>query len=223
VQFLQEWGEFLAAFAAFFLSHSIPVRPKIKSRIVARIGGLGFTLGYSALSIAILTWIIVAAGRAPYIGLWDWAPWQNYGPLIGMFVAVIIISMAFGQPNPLSFGGWNNQRFDPENAGIIGWVRHPLLVALLIWSASHLLPNGNLAHLIVFGLFGGFSLLGRKIIDRRAKRILGLEHWQKLAATRREFRLTRRGLTRVTIGILIYLALLYSHEWVIGVTPFIWY
>ena len=72
MQFLSEWGEFLAAFAVFFLSHSIPVRPKVKSRIVAKIGALGFTLLYSALSIAVLTWIISAAGRAPFIEIWAW-------------------------------------------------------------------------------------------------------------------------------------------------------
>ncbi|HBQ35357.1 MAG TPA: NnrU family protein [Rhodobacteraceae bacterium] len=222
MQFFQDWGNFLAAFVVFFLSHSIPVRPPVKSRIVAKIGARGFALGYSALSIAILTWIIVAAGRAPYIELWSYQPWQNYAPLYGMLAAIVIISMAFGQPNPLSFGGWNNDRFDPENPGIIGWVRHPLLIALFIWSAAHMVPNGNLAHVIVFGLFGGFALLGRKIIDKRSKRLLGLEKWQHLSNTKRQIRITARGLKRIGIGVLIYLAVLYSHEIVIGVTPFIW-
>lgn len=221
MQFLTEWGEFLAAFAVFFLSHSIPVRPPVKSRIVAKTGTLGFALLYSALSITILTWIISAAGRAPFVEIWAWAPWQNHLPLTGMLLATIIVTMVFGQPNPLSFGGWNNERFDPKNPGLIGWIRHPLLVALLIWSLSHMVPNGNLAHVIVFGLFAGFSLLGMKIIDRRSRRILGLENWQHLSNTRRRLTITRRGITRILIGVLIYLAILYSHEWVIGVTPLI--
>ena len=214
-----EWGEFLAAFAVFFLSHTLPVRPNVKSRITARIGALGFTLAYSAVSIAILTWIISAAGRAPYVELWPWAPWQNHVPLVAMALACVIIAMGFGQPNPLSFGGWGNGRFDPENPGIIGWVRHPLLAGLLIWAAAHLLPNGDLAHVIVFGLFLGFSLLGRKIIDRRMRRILGGAEWQKLSATRREIRFTKRGISRIAIGLLAYLAILYSHQWFIGVSP----
>lgn len=222
VHFFQDWGNFLAAFAVFFLSHSIPTRPAVKSRIVAKIGAGGFALAYSALSIAILTWIIVAAGRAPYIEFWGWVPWLNYAPLIGMFVAIIIITMVFGQPNPLSFGGWNHDRFDPDNCGIIGWTRHPLLLALFIWAAAHMIPNGNLAHIIVFSLFGGFALMGRKIIDKRFRRILGQEQWQRLANTKREIRITRRGIMRISIGVLIYLAVLYSHEWFIGVPPFIW-
>jgi len=221
VEFFQDWGNFIAAFVVFFLSHSFPVRPPVKSRIVAKIGARGFALAYSALSIAILSWIIVAAGRTPFIEIWPYAPWQNHAPLTGMLVAVIIISLAFGRPNPLSFGGWDNHRFDPENPGIIGWIRHPLLIALLIWSISHMIPNGNLAHVIVFGLFAGFSLLGCKIIDRRSKRILGLQEWQRLAAAKRKFSITRGGVTRLIIGVLLYLAMLYSHEWLIGVPPFI--
>lgn len=219
MQILSQWGEFIAAFVAFFLSHSIPVRPAVKSRIVAKTGALGFALLYSALSIAILTWIIIAAGRAPFVEIWGWAAWQNHLPLTGMFMAILIVSMAVGQPNPLSFGGWNNDRFDPKNCGLIGWVRHPLLVALLIWSGTHMVPNGNLAHVIVFGLFAAFSLLGMKIIDRRSRRILGLDRWQTLSNTDRSLSITRRGLTRLAIGVLIYLAVLFSHQWVIGVSP----
>lgn len=219
MQILSQWGEFIAAFVAFFLSHSIPVRPAVKSRIVAKTGALGFALLYSALSIAILTWIIIAAGRAPFVEIWGWAAWQNHLPLTGMFVAILIVSMAVGQPNPLSFGGWNNDRFDPKSCGLIGWVRHPLLVALLIWSGTHMVPNGNLAHVIVFGLFAAFSLLGMKIIDRRSRRILGLDRWQTLSNTDRSLSITPRGLTRLAIGVLIYLAVLFSHQWVIGVSP----
>jgi len=221
VQTLSEWGEFIAAFAVFFLSHSIPVRPAVKSRITAKIGALGFTLAYSALSIAVLTWIISAAGRAPYVELWAWAPWQNNVPLMGMALACVIVAMAFGQPNPLSFGGWNNAQFDPQNCGIIGWVRHPLLAGLFIWAGAHLIPNGNLAHVIVFGLFAGFSLLGLRIIDRRMRRILGPDEWLRLSATRREFRVTLSEISRIIIGLLVYLLILYSHEWFIGVSPLI--
>jgi len=219
VQVLSQWAEFIAAFVVFFLSHSIPVRPKVKARIVAKTGALGFALLYSALSIAVLTWIIIAAGRAPFVEIWGWAEWQNHVPLTGMLLATLIVTMVFGQPNPLSFGGWNHERFDPDNCGLIGWIRHPLLVALLIWAAAHMVPNGNLAHIIVFGLFAGFSILGMAIIDRRARRILGADEWRRLSKTRRSLSLTRRGILRLTLGGLIYLVLLYSHEGVIGVSP----
>lgn len=218
--FLSDWGEFIAAFGVFFLSHTLPVRPPVKQRIVARIGATGFTLAYSALSIAILTWIISAAGRAPYVELWAWQPWQNHVPLTAMLFATLLVAMAIGRPNPLSFGGWGHERFDPENPGLIGWVRHPLLVALLIWSLAHLVPNGDLAHVIVFGLFAAFSLLGMWIINRRARRLLGAEEWHRLANTKRKLTITLNGVIRVVLGGLVYLALLFSHVWFIGVSPF---
>ncbi|WP_428548811.1 NnrU family protein [Profundibacter sp.] len=219
MELLSDWGEFIAAFVVFFVSHSIPTRPAVKSRIVAMIGPVGFTLAYSALSTAILTWIIIAAGRAPYVELWGWEPWQNNIPLTAMYFATLIFTMTLCQPNPLSFGGCNNDRFDPNDPGLIGWIHHPLLVTLLIWSLAHMVPNGDLAHVIVFGLFAGFSLLGMRIINKRARRILGANEWQRLSNTKRSFKITRRGLVRLTLGTALYLALLYLHEPVIGISP----
>lgn len=214
-----DWAIYIIAILAFFLTHSIPVRPGNKAQIVAHLGARGFTLGYSTLSIAALTLVIIAANRAPYVELWPWAPWQNYVTLIAMAGAVLIASLAIGRPNPLSFGGGNNDRFDPQAAGIIGWARHPLLAALLLWSLGHLIPNGNLAHLILFGLFASFSFFGKRIIDKRNQRLLGLEKWQHLSHTQRDIAITRTGLIRVCIGIAIYLLLLHVHSAIIGVTP----
>ncbi|PIE13591.1 MAG: NnrU family protein [Rhodobacterales bacterium] len=212
------WGEFLLAFAVFFLSHSLPVRPNVKGRIVRRIGPVGFTLAYSLLSLFVLGWVIVAAGRAPVVLLWGWAPWQNLVPLLGMALASGITALALGRPNPLSFGGARNDRFDPAAPGIVGWVRHPILAALLLWSGAHIVPNGNLAHVILFGSFAGFSLLGMRLIDRRKRRTLG-DDWARLAATSRNIQPTAWGMVRLGLAALTYVALLFAHLPVIGVWP----
>ena len=213
------WYGYFFAFFMFFLSHSIPVRPAVKARLVSRLGQRGFTIAYSALSTAMLVWVIVAAGRAPFIELWDWALWQNHVTLTCMFLACVIAAMAIGRPNPLSFGGAHNDRFEPSAPGLVGWVRHPLLAALLLWALGHMVPNGNLAHLILFGLFAGFSLLGAKIINRRQKRIMGEARWHALTQTRRELRLTTNGVLRFGIGVAVYLTLIGLHGPVIGVSP----
>lgn len=67
------WLEFGAAFAAFFLTHSAPLRPPLRPWLQARFGRHGFTFAYSALSLTALTWLIGAATRAPYVQLWPWA------------------------------------------------------------------------------------------------------------------------------------------------------
>lgn len=212
------WIGFAIALCVFFLAHGIPVRPKVKARIVARIGARGFTIGYSLLSVAILTWLIIAAGRAPFVELWPYAPWQKHAALTLVLIGLIILCLAIGRPNPLSFGGANNAAFDPETPGIVGWFRHPLLAAIGLWAGAHTLVNGDLAHVILFGLFTGFALIGRKIIDRRKKRQLG-EDWSRLAATARKLHLTRNGLLRVLVSVLLYGALIALHAPIIGVSP----
>lgn len=213
------WGEFIAAFAVFFVTHSVPVRGAVKSKISALISPRGFTLVYSTLSTAILTWLIIAAGRAPYIEIWAFAPWQKHVPLTAMAIATIVTALAIGRPNPLSFGGSNNDRFDPQNPGLIGWLRHPLLFVLLVWSFAHMIPNGDLAHIILFGIFAAFALLGHLLINRRQKRLLGSAQWSRLTDTKRSLTPTKNGLIRLAIGVTLYLLLLYLHTPVIGISP----
>lgn len=213
------WGEFVAVFIMFFVTHSVPVRPSIKARLVALLGARGFSAFYGSLSTVMLALVIIAAGRAPYVGLWDWAPWQNHATLIGLFLAIMLAALSIGRPNPLSFGGAHNETFNPDEAGIIGLTRHPLLGVLLLWSACHLIPNGNLAHVLMFGTFAVFSLLGMRIIDRRKRRILGPGVWRTLSMTTLNIGFSRNGLMRVAIGGIIYLAIILGHEAVIGVTP----
>lgn len=214
-----DWAIYIIATLVFFLTHSIPVRPANKARVVAQFGARGFSIGYSALSIAALSFVIYAAGRAPIVELWPWAPWQNHVTLLAMALSIAIAALAIARPNPLSFGGRNNHTFDPHAAGIVGWTHHPLLVALLIWALGHLLPNGNLAHVILFGIFAGFSVLGMRIIDRRQKRILGVEKWQRLSSTKRHIRLSANGLVRLAIGAGVYALLILLHGPVIGAYP----
>lgn len=213
------WFEYIAAFVVFFLTHSIPVRPPVKAALVGRIGARGFTMAYSLLSIAVLAWVIVAAGRAPFVPLWDWAPWQNHVTLSVMLVVCILAALAIGRPNLLSFGGRDNDRFDPDHPGLIGWVRHPLLTALMLWALAHIAPNGNLAHVILFGVFAAFAAFGMHIIDRRQKRGLGEERWAGLTRMRRDIRPTANGVMRVGVAVVVYLLLIALHGPVIGVPP----
>lgn len=212
------WLGFALALLSFFVLHAVPVQPPVKAWISARIGARGFSILYSVISTLMLIWILVAAARAPEVMLWPKAIWQYHLALTLMAVASMLLALAIARPNPLSFGGANNDRFHPEQAGIIGWLRHPLLAVIGIWAAVHLLMNGDLAHLIVFGLFLGFAFAGMKMIDRRKRRQMG-EEWVRLAATKRAISLTREGVLRAGIGLGLYVILLALHPLVIGVSP----
>jgi uncharacterized membrane protein len=228
---LNGWVEFIAAFVVFLLSHAIPARPAVRAALVNSLGERGFLIGYSVVSLAILTWLIVATGRAPIVLLWDFAHWQMWAPNIAMPLVCMLAAFGIGAANPLSFGGNQNARFDPAHPGIVGIVRHPLLWAIGLWSGSHVVPNGDLAHVLLFGFFALLALAGMLVIDRRKRRQLGVAVWTNLAERtsfwplasliKRRWRPNSLRLDpmRIAIGLLAWLVLLLVHPLVIGVSP----
>ena len=68
-ELLTGWNELILAFALFFLSHIIPVRPTIREWLIRHIGKALYLAAYSVLSIILFVWLIVAVGRAPYLAL----------------------------------------------------------------------------------------------------------------------------------------------------------
>ena len=63
---LGDWTEFIAAFSVFLLSHAIPARPAVRAGLIARLGERWFLVAYSIFALAVLYWLIAAAGRAPW-------------------------------------------------------------------------------------------------------------------------------------------------------------
>jgi uncharacterized membrane protein len=224
------WLEFVAAFALFMASHAIPARPAVRARLSRTLGERGYLAAYVVASLAALAWVIVAAGRAPYVAVWSPAPWMLWAPTLAMPVVCLLIAFAVAAPNPLSFGGASPERFNPERPGIAGIARHPLLWALALWSVTHLIPNGDLAHAILFGGFSVFSLAGMAAIDLRMRRRFGEPEWRRLAARTSLFPFAavvagrwhpkgRPNGRRLGLGVALWLGLLTLHPLVIGVSP----
>lgn len=218
-----DWLEFTLAFGTFFLTHSLPLRHGLRARLTAALGRRGFTLAYSALSLAALAWLIGAAGRAPFVPLWDWSAWQLLVPLVVMLPVCLILALAIGRPNPFSFGGTRNDRFDPARPGIVRLHRHPLLLALVLWAAAHVVPNGDLAHVLLFGTFALFALIGMRLVDRRKRREMGAA-WPRLHAAVGQSAPAWRGMSaqtgaRLALGSALYAGLIWLHLPVIGVSP----
>lgn len=218
------WLEFALAWGAFFATHSLPLRPPIRPWLQARLGPRDFTLAYSALSLAALVWLIGAADRAPFVPMWNWASWQVHVPLAIMLPVCLILALAVGRPNPFSFGGARNERFDPKRSGIIRVIRHPLLVALALWAAAHVVPNGDLAHVLLFGVFATFAALGGRLVDQRRKREMGPE-WQRLhdevtASSGNAIPASWTAASaRLAAGVALYGGLIWAHPWLFGVSP----
>lgn len=174
------WAEFVGAALAFLASHALPARPGIRFRLTAALGRRTYLAIYSAVSLALLAWLILAAGRAPFVGLWLWVPQ-------GLWIANALIALALilavggtAIANPFSLGGRADRLYDPDHPGILALTRHPLLWALVLWSAAHLIANGDLAHVLLFGSLGGFSLAGIFAMEKRSRRLAGAQ-WAGLS------------------------------------------
>lgn len=221
---MNSWLAFAGVFALFFATHSIPVRPPVKRRLVALLGARGFTLAYGLLSLVMLALLIWATQQAPFVPLWAEASWHRPVIWLGMLIASLIAALAIGRPNPFSFGGWNNDAFDPQDPGIVGYLRHPLLIAMALWAALHMVMNGDLAHVLLFGTLSFFAIMGRRIVDMRKRRVLGADNWAALWSTVRKARGVRhpsRGvILRICVGVIVYLLLIALHPIVIGLPVF---
>jgi uncharacterized membrane protein len=225
------WAEFATALSVFLLSHVVPTRPAIRARLKSALGEGGFLVVYSLISVALLTWIIAAAGRAPYLPLWDFEPWQMWVPNLLMPIACLVAAFGVAAPNPLSFGGWAEERFDADRPGIAGVSRHPLLLGLTLWAVGHVVPNGDLAHAVLFGAFAVFSITGMLAIDVRRQHTMGHQTWDTLARRTSlvpcaalldgRWRPSVRQIDplRLGIAVLVWAILLSVHSRVIGVSP----
>lgn len=225
------WIELVLVVALFFGSHLIPARPLVRARLKAILGERAYLAAYSAVSLALLAWLFVAAGRVPAVVLWDTAPWQLWVPIIVMPFVCVLLAFGVGAAHPLSILGTDRRPFDPGRPGIAGITRHPVLWAFTLWALAHIVPNGDLAHVLLFGLFAAFGAAGMAVVERRRRRTLGMAEWQRLARRtslvpfaalingRWHPELRALEAFRLAGAVALYLGFLILHAPVIGVSP----
>ena len=213
----------LLALVCFLLLHSVPAAPALRGRLVALLGERFYLAAYSVVSLAALTWLIAEALAAPHVEIWPYHPALTWVPFVVMPVACILFVAGAVTPNPLSVA-FRRDGFDPDHPGIVGVTRHPLLWAFVLWAGSHVVANGDLASLVLFGVFGIFALAGFRLADHRQRRKLGAERWRALtaraptapwaagAAAWREV-----PLWAVVWGLVVWVLLILLHPLVIGV------
>jgi uncharacterized membrane protein len=228
---LAGWGEMSAALAAFFASHILPARPAVRRLLHARLGAGAYAALYSLVSVALLGWLIVAARKAPHVQLWDFEPWQLWAPNLVMPIVCLLVAFGLAAPNPFSIAGSGGARFDPARPGVAAATRHPLLLAITLWALAHMIPNGDLAHVILFGLFAFFGVAGMAALDARARREWGEAVWAERAAKTSLVPFSAVAAGRLRLGefrpspwragaaLSLYLTLLAAHPLVIGVSP----
>lgn len=167
----------LLAFLVFVALHSIPAMPKLRSGLVSRIGRRAYLAAYSLVSTLSLVWLFYEALNTDYVELWQPAPWQAWITLVLSPVGLFFVIAGLISPNPLSVTA---RRSDDAPGAIVSITRHPVLWGFLFWSAGHIVPNGDVRSLILFGGFALFSLAGIVLAERRSRKSLG-ENWEAVA------------------------------------------
>ncbi len=220
--------QFFLAIAVFLAAHVLPAATGLRARAIARFGRGPYIAVYSLVSLACIAWVIAAALAAPYVELWAPGRATALVPLLAMLPACILLAGALWQPSPLSVS-FRGGLPAADRAGLVARIRHPILWAFVLWSASHFVANGDLVSAILFGSLAVFSLAGMKRLERRARARLSQRDYAAAAALTSGGPATRfaglakgRALLEVLAGLLLYLALLHLHGPVIGVAPLAW-
>jgi uncharacterized membrane protein len=134
----------------FFLPHSVAIVSNTRrDAFVARAGEAAWKTGYSLLSALGLVLIVWGYGLARQDPVLLYVP-----PVWLRHVALLMMLFVF----PLLLAAYLPAR-------IKGALTHPMLVAVLLWALAHLLANGTLADLVLFGsflLWAGVDLLSMR-------------------------------------------------------------
>lgn len=169
---LSGWAEFALALVVFMASHFLPRVGGLRETLIGKIGRRAYFAGYGIISLVVLFWLIGSASRAPYVEIWAASEWTRKVPAVVMPFAIVLAVIGIGTRWPFTLGSKEATAFDPAKPGLAALTRHPLLWGLALWSAAHLPPNGDFAHVLLFGGFAVMSLAAMPIFDRRAKAAL---------------------------------------------------
>ncbi|MBT9463272.1 NnrU family protein [Hydrogenophaga sp.] len=92
--------------------------------------------------------------------------------------------------------------------------KHPMLLAVKLWALAHLLANGTLADVLLFGGFLAWAVIDRISVKKRAAAGL-LRPGPVLPGSKANDAIALVG------GLVIYgLFVVWAHAWLIGVRPF---
>jgi uncharacterized membrane protein len=179
--------------------HVLPAQRELRGRIIVSIGEGSYKLAYALISLVglgLIAWGFAHYRAAGMIDVWEGSVSPQvlvilrHTTIALMLPAVILVVAAFMRGH------------------IYTVLKHPMLVAVKLWSAAHLLANGDLGSMILFGSFLGWAVFDRISLKRRSDAgapPIPVGGWGNDAIA-------------VAVGIVAYLALVFAfHPVVIGV------
>ncbi len=139
----------------FFAVHLVPTSPGLRQGLVARFGETAFKAAFGIASLVGLVLIVMGYHKLQLmpgknVVLWDPPTWTRHLAMLLMIPAIILL-VASQIPSRIRTAA-----------------KHPMLAAIKIWALAHLLANGDLASLLLFGGFLAFAVYDRISVKRRA-------------------------------------------------------
>jgi uncharacterized membrane protein len=176
--------------------HTLTTQRELRARAIASMGEGGYKIGYALASLLGLVLIVWGFGHyraTEWIDVWYPPKALRHLAAALMLPAVILVVAAY------------------IRGRIYTTLKHPMLAGVKLWAAAHLLANGDLGSIILFGSFLAWAVFDRISLKRRADP--GAPPIPVGGAS--------NDLIAVAVGIVAYLALAFAfHPVVIGVPVF---
>lgn len=180
----------------FLGMHAVTMKRDWRARLIERFGAGGYKGLYSAVSIIGFGLLIYGYGlqrAAGYTVVWEPPVWTRHLALL--LNLPIFILLAVGK----------------RPSWLLSRVKHPMLLAVKIWATAHLLANGDLGSLLLFGGFLAWAVMARISVKRRPEEIAR-------AAAMANVAFGRRDVIAIVAGLALYVVFaLWLHPLLIGV------
>lgn len=129
--------------------HSLPTSPHYRGKLVSWLGETGYKVAFSLLSIAGFVLLVWGFASAPVVKVWSPPAWTRWVAIVLMLPAFIFLVAAY------------------VPGRIKAALKHPFLVAIKTWALAHLIANGDLASIILFGSFLAYAVYDRIALSAR--------------------------------------------------------
>jgi len=176
--------------------HTLTTQRELRARVIGSWGEGGYKIGYALVSLAGLALIVWGFAHYRAEGMIEiWTPPRALKHLTEalMLPAVILVVAAY------------------IRGRIFTTLKHPMLAGVKLWAVAHLLANGDLGSIILFGSFLAWAVFDRISLKRRADP----------GAPPIPVGGVGNDLIAVAVGVVAYLALGFAfHPVVIGVPVF---
>ena len=176
--------------------HLVSTQRDRRAALIARLGEGGYKAAYSLVSLAglaLIVWGFAAYRANGMIVLYEPPRALKHLTLALMLPAVIFVIASY------------------VRGRIYTTLKHPMLAGVKLWAFAHLIANGDLGSLILFGSFLAWAVIDRISLKRRSDPggpPIPVGGWMNDAIA-------------IGVGIVVYLALGYAfHPVVVGVPVF---